>query len=62
VKCQGFIVVDDFYGQTHLSLQVTLNVRDFVWVLFKTFFKELCIPVMMFCADDFWFGLKNDLF
>lgn len=63
-----FIVIDDFYGQTHLSLQVSLNVRDFVWVLFHFFFfkQKLCTGHDGFdsalCAADFWFGLKYDLF
>lgn len=48
VSRMRFIVIDDFYGQTHLSLQVSLNVRDFVWVLFHFFFfNRSCVPVMM---------------
>lgn len=43
-----FIVVDHFYGQTHLSLQVSLNVGDFLWVLFNIFFNRSSVPVMMF--------------
>lgn len=57
-----FIVID-FYGQTHLSLQVSLNVRDFVWVLFNYFFLNRSCTGHVFdsalCAADFWFGLKK---
>lgn len=48
-----FIVIDDFYGQTHLSLQVSLNVGDFIWVLFNYyyffFFKKTEIVYQSCC-------------
>lgn len=58
-----FIVIDDFYGQTHLSLQVSLNVGDFIWVLFNyyyfIFFKKqkLCTSHVVFNSALLIFGL-----
>lgn len=62
VKCQGcvLLLLMIFMDKHTCQGQVSLNVRDFVWVLFNYFFKQkLCTGYDGFDSADFWFGLKK---
>lgn len=55
-----FIVFAEFYGQTHLCSQVSLNVGSFVWVLIIFFSRTSCVPAIMFLLFSF-FVCKLDI-